>query len=243
MAQRGYEEEGNGSMYAYTNLHARFYPSAGEHIVMSKLISGDDLNLDEDLVLLDSIEMTVSKSGKVQLRFDGSIQSPVGHQILLAVSDHPGYTLQDGSVILTSPTDDFDRHPFIHSRVYDVEPGTHTFYVMTQFYQSVGFSTIDVHGHFLAKYFPENTVHTQKVTEDLSIDVLPNPANSHITIQCEQASHDIHVSVFDLDGRLILNTKIMSPGEPIDISKLSTGMYMVRVRNGNMMGIEKLVKI
>lgn len=242
MAQRGYEEEGNGYIYAYTNLHARYYPAASEHIVLNKKIHEENLNLDAEVTLLDSIVLNITKPGKVQVRFDGALQSSAGNKILLAVNNSPAYELQEGSVVLQSPNEDIDRHPFIHTQVFGVEPGTHTFYVMAQHYQGSGSTSVDLNGNFLVKYYPESLVATDDHVAALPFAIWPNPAKDQIIIQTEEANDKLEISIFDLQGRRVQQMQNMFTAEEMKVTSLLPGMYMVQVCNGKETGFKKMVK-
>ncbi|HSF89867.1 MAG TPA: T9SS type A sorting domain-containing protein [Saprospiraceae bacterium] len=242
MAQRGYEEEGNGYMYAYTNFHARFYPDAADHVISGRAIISDNFNLGEDLRLLDSIELDVPISGTVEIRFDGDLQSSPGHQIILAASNSPSYELQNGSVIIETTDEENDRHNFVHTQVFEVEPGTHTYYVMAEDYLGDG-TTIDLHGHFLLKFYPENVISANDdVFAELPFEVWPNPANDRIHIQFENANEQMIVSILDVQGHVVRQQGSMVSGGDIDISVLPSGIYIVRSSNGEEVGYKKLVK-
>jgi hypothetical protein len=243
MAQRGYEEAGNGNIYGYTNFHARFYPSTSDIVVSGKNIVKDNFLLDEDIRLLDSIRLDAPHSGKVEIRFDGDLQSSPGQQIMLAANDSPSYELQNGSIIIEATDAETDRHTFVHTQVFDVEPGAHTYYVMAQYLQSVGTVSIDLHGHFLVKYYPESVISANEDQfAELPFEIWPNPATDHVIIQLENAIDPITVSILDLQGHIVRQEKNIASGNEIEISTLPSGIYIVRISNGSETGYKKLVK-
>lgn len=242
MAQRGYEEEGNGYIYAYTNLHARFYSTTSDNVVSGKKIVKEDFNLGQDLRLLDSIELNVPHSGKVEIRFDGDLQSTLGHQILLAASNSPSYTFENGSVILETTDADLDRHTFVHTQVYDVEPGTHTYFVMAEDYLGDG-TTIDLHSHFLVKFYPESVISANdELLAELPFEIWPNPATDRIRIQYQNENGPVTVSILDLQGHVVRYYRNMNSGSDLEISTLPSGIYIVQISNGKEVGYNKLVK-
>lgn len=242
MAQRGYEEEGNGYIYAYTNFHASFYSSTSENEVLGRKIIEDDFNLGQNLRLLDSINLNVPNSGKVEIRFDGDLQSTLGHQILLAASNSPSYTLENGSVILETTDADLDRHTFVHSQVYDVEPGTHTYYVMAEDYLGDG-TAIDLHGHFLVKFYPESVISANdEFLAELPFEIWPNPATDRVRIQYQNEHGPMTVSILDLQGHVVRHHRNMVSGSDLETSTLPSGMYIVQISNGKEAGYKKLVK-
>jgi hypothetical protein len=243
MAQRAYKEEGNGYMYAYTNFHARYYPRASDHMVIGKEIVEENFLLDEDVRLLDSIGLNVPYAGKVEIRFDGELQSTPGHQIILAVNNTLAYELQNGSVILETTVEDIDRHNFLHTQVFDVEPGSHTFFAMAHFYQSIGSSSIDLRGHFLVKYYPESVISASgDQFAELLFEIWPNPTTDRVSIQFENGSDPTTVSILDLQGHVVRQKVNLLSGGELEISTFPSGIYIVQISNGKETGYKKLVK-
>ncbi|MCX6328831.1 MAG: T9SS type A sorting domain-containing protein, partial [Bacteroidia bacterium] len=71
----------------------------------------------------------------------------------------------------------------------------------------------------------------------------PNPANDYITFDSQElpVSDLIYISVFDLQGRQLLNVPF---SERIDISSLREGIYIVVANlNGRSIGYNRLVRI
>jgi len=57
--------------------------------------------------------------------------------------------------------------------------------------------------------------------------VYPNPANDFIFIKTQSESQ---VSIFNINGQQVINT-LANSGEKIDISKLTTGIYMLKIKD------------
>ena len=62
-----------------------------------------------------------------------------------------------------------------------------------------------------------------------NIAVFPNPANDYITVKSDYNLDDAIISLFDLNGRRVLNYKNSSDNNLIDVSKLSSGEYILRL--------------
>ena len=62
-----------------------------------------------------------------------------------------------------------------------------------------------------------------------NIAVFPNPANDYITIKSDYNLDDAIISLFDLNGRRVLNYKNSSDNNLVDVSKLSSGEYILRL--------------
>ncbi|HNP31939.1 MAG TPA: T9SS type A sorting domain-containing protein [Flavobacterium sp.] len=64
------------------------------------------------------------------------------------------------------------------------------------------------------------------------ITVYPNPTTSTVFFQTDTNLTDEKVSVFNLSGQLISEKKITSDNA-LDLSELSTGMYLIQFTNKN----------
>ena len=75
--------------------------------------------------------------------------------------------------------------------------------------------------------------------------VFPNPSQNSITIKIplDQIEKPKYI-IFNLNGQLIDNGKIMTNIQTIDISSLTTGIYLLTVydNNGNLLDSEKIIK-
>ncbi|MAU30643.1 MAG: RNA-binding protein [Flavobacteriaceae bacterium] len=82
-------------------------------------------------------------------------------------------------------------------------------------------------------------------TTDLNeIIVFPNPANDYIEIRSDYNLGGVIISVFDLNGRRVINYKNTSESNLVDLSSLSTGEYILRVisSEGNIYSTKVLKK-
>ena len=61
------------------------------------------------------------------------------------------------------------------------------------------------------------------------ISVFPNPAIDSIEIKCDYSLENAIISVFDLNGRRVLNYKNVGGSSYVDLSSLSVGEYILRV--------------
>jgi len=60
--------------------------------------------------------------------------------------------------------------------------------------------------------------------------VYPNPASSFISLK-NVPDVVLNVSIYRLDGTVLLSTQILSDGDQIDVSKLTKGFYLLKVNN------------
>lgn len=63
------------------------------------------------------------------------------------------------------------------------------------------------------------------------ISIFPNPSSNEITIQSKKSIHGNSYFIYDYQGNLILIGKLISENTFVDISKLSNGMYFLKIDN------------
>ena len=68
-----------------------------------------------------------------------------------------------------------------------------------------------------------------QVTELNQIIVFPNPANDYVEIKSDYNLEDAIISLFDLNGRRVINYKNTGASNLVDLSSLSVGEYILRV--------------
>jgi hypothetical protein len=73
-----------------------------------------------------------------------------------------------------------------------------------------------------------------------SILVYPNPTNSNITLQVSSELVGRTYSIQDFSGRIILNGKIRSTQEQIELQDVARGAYYLSIENGS--SVTKLIK-
>lgn len=81
------------------------------------------------------------------------------------------------------------------------------------------------------------------VSEEI-INLFPNPAKGQVTIKEEVSSNSTStITLFDLQGRMILTQSVaeLHKGHVIDVSGLTSGMYLIRVSNQSGEAFKKLI--
>ena len=71
-----------------------------------------------------------------------------------------------------------------------------------------------------------------------NVVIYPNPAKNNINIQNAENSS---VKVFDLLGRVVLFQNNISLNQQLDVSKLTTGTYLIKIINGNQVKTDKFI--
>jgi hypothetical protein len=75
-----------------------------------------------------------------------------------------------------------------------------------------------------------------------SINLFPNPANSHITIDLGSLNQKVHVTIVDITGKVVYTTKATNTQEiEVDTKDFIVGIYMVQIQAGEFNGTKILV--
>ena len=92
--------------------------------------------------------------------------------------------------------------------------------------------TVDIFNNVSVNQSLEITEGQTLSSEIYSLDqitVFPNPADDYITVKSNHNLDDAIISMFDLNGRRVLNYKNESDDGIINISGLSAGEYVLRI--------------
>ncbi len=84
----------------------------------------------------------------------------------------------------------------------------------------------------------KNTLSTPTINMVNNLNLFPNPATNNITFTTQLSIET--VNVFDLNGRLIKHIK--NPDQTIDVSRLTTGMYLLQIKTKNTIITKRLIK-
>jgi hypothetical protein len=79
-------------------------------------------------------------------------------------------------------------------------------------------------------------------SEDNSIFLYPNPATNLLTIETSQTTKGSTVSIYNIDGQELIKQQMNESKIQIDISKLKSGIYFVKVSNENAVEVRKIIK-
>ncbi len=81
-----------------------------------------------------------------------------------------------------------------------------------------------------------SAVHTPK---QLNIRLYPNPAKEQIII--EAATDNLQLTIFDIGGKSLYHQRLTSGSNEINTSNFAAGNYIVQLKQGDKLAIEKLV--
>ncbi len=81
------------------------------------------------------------------------------------------------------------------------------------------------------------------ITSDVQkVDVFPNPVNNIVNINLTGYTGKSDLSLFDVNGRMVINRQVSTTNTPLDISALPAGVYMLRIKNGGKEVKMKIIK-
>ena len=217
VAQNYVETDGNGIASIYGSLSVKFFPDqvlAGEARpeAFFQGISQTNIDLEGSAVVVGEISFEAPQSGRVVVRFDGKCIASLGDRIVLAASDHAGWTPNDGNVGIEASSDDVNRKSFAHSRSYLVGPGNHTFYAVAQNYvETDGSGIASIYGGLTVEYYPDlagiYAFSAQEAISETNIEVLGAP----VTVASTQLNlPEAGTVLLRFDGEII-----SSPGDRI----------------------------
>lgn len=88
---------------------------------------------------------------------------------------------------------------------------------------------------------PEGTL---SVSSAKSVDfaIAPNPAKNNFTLELESLTNNTEIKVYDVLGKKVFQRKISAVSSTYDVSKWSSGVYLVRISSDNQTVIKRFVK-
>jgi len=111
-----------------------------------------------------------------------------------------------------------------------------------EFYQPAGMTK----ARFLIHINPDETADSEATIEEdqgANIAIYPNPVKDQLWVQSNDLGTDLTIQFFDLSGRLLLSQNMASgTAQSVDVSNLSTGMYLYRLEaNGQLLSTDRVM--
>ncbi len=78
--------------------------------------------------------------------------------------------------------------------------------------------------------------------EKLDFEMFPNPASDNVSFQISNSLENASVTFYNYLGKEVFTQKISNETQKINISSLSTGIYVVKVISEGKTGIKKFIK-
>ena len=82
----------------------------------------------------------------------------------------------------------------------------------------------------------------KELTGDSRFTLFPNPANDNITIEIFDFSKDETISVYDIQGQLLMQQPMLQAKTNVDISSFTKGIYFIKVASENGVEVKKFMK-
>ncbi|MEL7531950.1 MAG: T9SS type A sorting domain-containing protein [Bacteroidota bacterium] len=251
VAQNYVETAGTGDISVYGNFTAEFFPDTiGDASSQMAPIVSTNTAMRGAPISLNSLSFDVPAAGKVLVHFNGYGIPDVGDRMILAASNQADWSVNDGQVGIEAVDGDLNRMAFSHSRMYDVTPGTQTFYAVAENYvETEGSGSGSVYANLTYQYFP-NTVTTD--IEDLetrnlfeSVVLSPNPSNGLFKLSLSGvAKRDFNVQIRDTQGRMIQQSTLAAGPNAqleLDLRYLPAGIYFLSLNDGQGMLSRKII--
>jgi len=230
VAQNYVEEEGTGYASIYGNLTVEYYPTTAASFVQRQGISKTNINVRGSAVVVGQQTIYPTVAGKVIVHFDGLAISTVGDRIVLAASNLPTWGVNDGNVGVRAQSADVNQNSFSHTRVYNVNAGSQTFYAVAENYvNTAGTGIASIYGNLTVEFIPNGTQHTVAIAPISQTGI--NVRGSAVTV----GQRTIYVPV---SGKVIVHFDgqvFSTPGDRIVLAASNTTNWGV---NDGSVGVE-----
>ncbi|MES2138786.1 MAG: T9SS type A sorting domain-containing protein [Bacteroidota bacterium] len=135
-----------------------------------------------------------------------------------------------------------DTNEFLFAETYFIDSTGYYWFGLSLYCEarssSFGSYTFLAGAHAVGSGFPTEV---KELTADNSISVYPNPSNG--IYQLKSSSQMKEYTVFDQLGRMVVNKRISTENETVNLSELNKGLYYLTVRfKDGTIGRQKLVK-
>lgn len=96
----------------------------------------------------------------------------------------------------------------------------------------------------LRQGFQQPYINAKIVASELQVTIYPNPTDQMINISLGDTEKSVlFLTLYDTYGKLIINKKIdYSSSTQLDISSLSSGLYLLKLFNGNQSFVAQIIK-
>ena len=89
---------------------------------------------------------------------------------------------------------------------------------------------------------PPGTLGINEINKSSSFSVYPNPADNNIIIENNSLSKNAIISIYNLQGQLMLIKSLKQEKTEVEISSLAKGLYFIKAQTDNGFEIQKFIK-
>jgi len=106
----------------------------------------------------------------------------------------------------------------------------------------VGIAVGDIYSNYngFNSFTGVNKIYVNKIT----LNIFPNPTEGYINIEFNKINTNFLIEIYDVQSRLLMSKKMNTHRNIIDISALSEGFYILKIKDnkGDIFTIEKILK-
>jgi hypothetical protein len=121
------------------------------------------------------------------------------------------------------------------SDIIGLSPGT-TYYVRA--YATNGSGTS--YGNIIS--FTTSTTSIEEVNSYTDLMLYPNPTKDFITIKSSVSFLKCMITIYDITGRIVLKKELLQSETQIDVSRLASGIYYLKLSSDKIIGCSKFIK-
>lgn len=96
---------------------------------------------------------------------------------------------------------------------------------------------VDIDNHFL--YSSVQKINVEQLSDIL---IYPNPTTGNIIISTQNWNENVSVSIFSIDGKLLMMQEVSQNNSNINLNRLQSGTYIVQVKQGDKISYNKITK-
>jgi hypothetical protein len=82
----------------------------------------------------------------------------------------------------------------------------------------------------------------ENIIPNFAINLFPNPAGDQLNVWVEGVDNKSEIKVYNLMGKLVMQQQAVNTLTQLNVSKLSTGFYLVKVNDGKEIRSAKFIK-
>lgn len=101
----------------------------------------------------------------------------------------------------------------------------------------------------IIKYFGtipcDTTIYSISINEYISnnlMQIYPNPANEYITIETSDITKEQTISIYNVQGQLLLQQPMQKAKSEMNISNLAKGLYIIKLTTADRFAVKKFIK-
>jgi hypothetical protein len=171
---------GNGIASVFGSLTAEWFPSApGQAFAQHQGFSFENIYVEGAPIPFGKLTIEAPTAGKVLVRFDGKCYTGHGNLLYFAASNTPTWGNLDGSTSQETIDEDRNCFSFAHTRTYDVQAGSHTYYaVVENYYEIYGNGFASIFGSLTVQFYPQTSVldyQFSTISTPFGVNIKENP--------------------------------------------------------------------